>query len=68
MRGMKGDDTAEELMNGFRAYYNFIRPHMSLDGKTPAEASGIDLKLGENKWLSLIKRSVNNKLSIRSLT
>lgn len=57
MRGMKGDMTAEELMNGFRTYYNFIRPHMSLDGKTPAEASGLDLKLEENKWLSLIEKA-----------
>lgn len=30
---MKGDETAEDLMNGFRAYYNFIRPHMSLDAQ-----------------------------------
>ena len=36
MRGMKNDETAEELMNEFRTYYNFIRPHTSLDGKTPA--------------------------------
>lgn len=57
MRGMKSQETAEELMEGFRTYYNFIRPHMSLDGKTPAEASGIDLELGENKWLSLIRKA-----------
>ena len=54
---MKGDDTVEELLNGFRTYYNFIRPHMSLDGQTPAEASGINLKLEENKWLDLIRRA-----------
>lgn len=42
---------------GFRTYYNFIRPHMSLEGRTPAEASGLDLELEENRWLSLIKRS-----------
>lgn len=57
MRDMKSDETAEELMNGLRTYYNFIRPHMSLEGRTPAEASGLDLKLGENKWLSLIKKA-----------
>ena len=57
-RGMKGDDTAKELMESFKTYYNFIRPHMSLNGKTPAEASGLNLELKENKWLSLIKRSV----------
>jgi len=54
MRGMKSDDTAEDLMNGFRTYYNLIRPHQSLDGQTPAEASGLDLNLEENKWLDLI--------------
>ena len=57
MKSMKGDDTAEELMNGFRAYYNFIRPHKGLEGKTPAEASGLDLDLEENKWLTLIQRA-----------
>ena len=57
MRGMKGDETAEELMEGFRTYYNFVRPHMSLDGQTPAEASGLNLDLEENKWLDLIRRA-----------
>ena len=57
MRGMKNDITAEELVNGFRTYYNFVRPHQSLDGKTPAEASGLNLKLGQNKWISLIKKA-----------
>jgi len=60
MRSMKSDDTADELMEGFRTYYNFIRPHQSLEGKTPAEVSGLDLDLGENKWLSLIKRASAN--------
>lgn len=30
---------------------------MSLNGQTPAEASGLDLKLEENIWLSLIKKA-----------
>jgi len=57
MRGMKSDPTAEELMNGLRTYYNFVRPHQALNGKTPAEVSGLDLKLGENRWLGLIERA-----------
>lgn len=61
MRGMKGANTAEELMNGFRTYYNFVRPHMSLDGKTPAEASGLEIELGQNKWLGLIKEASASK-------
>jgi transposase InsO family protein len=44
MRGLKGDMTAEEIMNGFRTYYNFVRPYQSLNGKTPAEASGLNLR------------------------
>ncbi|MCW4002077.1 MAG: transposase, partial [Candidatus Bathyarchaeota archaeon] len=57
MRGMKSDMTAEELMNNLKTYYNFVRLHQSLDGKTPAEASGLNLELGKNKWLGLIKRA-----------
>lgn len=56
MRGLKNPETP--ITDGFQIYYNFIRSHMSLDGKTPAEASGIDLELGENKWLSLLQKSL----------
>lgn len=47
MRGLQNDDTTTAFNNGFKAYYNHIRPHQALDGKTPAQAAGIDLKLGE---------------------
>ncbi len=45
----------------YRIYYNFIRPHMALDGKTPAEKAGIDLGLGEKKWEELIRQSIRAK-------
>jgi len=32
--------------------------NQTLNGFTPAEASGIQLGLGENKWLDLIRKSV----------
>jgi len=57
MRGLKDEPTARTIIDGFRIYYNFIRPHMALDGKTPAEATGIS-RLEQNKWRSLIKKSV----------
>ncbi len=47
MRGLKIEDTP--IISGHMIYYNFIRPHMSLDGKTPAEEAKIDLNLGNNK-------------------
>jgi transposase-like protein len=56
MRGLEDDKTAQTIIDGFRIYYNFIRPHMALNGKTPAESAGIS-KLEKNKWRSLIKKS-----------
>ncbi len=34
--------------------YNYVTPHNSLGGKTPAEAAGLDLPLGQNKLQGLI--------------
>ena len=38
----------------FLAYYNFFRPHLGIEGKTPAEAIGVVLK-GTDKWLTAIR-------------
>jgi len=57
MRGLDEESTAQTMMDGMRIYYNFIRPHMALDGKTPAEQASIDLGVSNNKWLSLVKRA-----------
>jgi len=56
MRGLKDEPTARTIIDGFRIYYNFIRPHMALKGKTPAEACGIVIN-GKNKWLTLIQNA-----------
>ena len=58
MRGMGSLKTAQNILNGFRIYYNFIKKHEKL-GITPAEACGINLQLGQNKWLGLLKLSMN---------
>lgn len=58
MRGIKVDDTPIIPMN--QIYYNFVRPHMGLDGKTPAEVAGVGLE-GYNKWWELLQRSINHK-------
>ena len=60
-RGFNCKNSGEIILEGWMIYYNFVRPHMSLNGKTPAEASGINLDLGENKWEGLIKQSVEVK-------
>ena len=55
MRGLKVDDTP--IVEGHRLFYNFIKPHESLDGKTPSEEAGIMIE-GNNKWLTLIHKAV----------
>jgi putative transposase len=58
MRGIKTMETP--IFDGNRIYYNFIRPHQALDGKTPAELAGIGVS-GENKWEELLRRSANKR-------
>ena len=55
MRGVKKTDS--KIIDGHRLYYNFIKPHESLDGKTPSEKAGITIE-GDNKWLTLIRNAV----------
>jgi transposase InsO family protein len=57
MRGLEDEPTAQTIIDRFRICYNFIRPHMALNGKTPAQQANIDLELESNKWLALIKAS-----------
>jgi len=57
MRGMQNNETAKVLMDGFRNYYNVLRPHMGIDNSTPAEMAGLNLELGRNKIQNLIKQS-----------
>jgi hypothetical protein len=40
----------------YYADLNHIKTHEGLEGKTPAEACGIEL-MGENKWLTLIQNA-----------
>ncbi|MCZ7383382.1 MAG: DDE-type integrase/transposase/recombinase [Candidatus Methanoperedens sp.] len=54
MRGLKEKDTP--ILQGMQIYHNFVRPHEALNGKTPAEACGIEV-VGENKWITLIQNA-----------
>jgi len=54
MRGLEKKDTP--ILKGEQIYHNFIRPHMALKGKTPAEVAGIQVK-GRDKWLTLIQNA-----------
>ncbi len=53
-RGLKKPDSP--AITGIKLYHNFIRPHMGLDGDTPASRAGINIK-GNNKWLTIIQNA-----------
>jgi hypothetical protein len=55
MRDLKMDTTP--IVEGHRLYYNFIKPHEALNGKTPSEEAGITIE-GKDKWLTLIHKAV----------
>ena len=61
MRGLKRNRTV--MLTGYQLYHNYIRPHESLNGKTPAEACGIKVE-GENKWLTLIQNAIQTNVSL----
>jgi transposase-like protein len=52
---------AEAFMNLKDIVYNFVSPHQQLQDMTPAENAGINLKLGRNKLLNLIKRTAKSR-------
>ena len=59
MRGLKRTDTA--VLRGYQLYHNYLRPHMALAGKTPAEKCGIKIE-GENKWHIVIQNAVKQEV------
>lgn len=61
MRNFASFSRAEHFLNLKRIIHNFINPHMQLKGLTPAEKAEIDLKLGRNKLLELIKKQAQKK-------
>ena len=61
MRTLEKSDTP--ILAGMQIYYNYVRPHEALKGRTPSEVAGIKVE-GENKWLTLIQ---NARRQMRSL-
>jgi putative transposase len=68
MRGLKTFESMNDFLKGWVIHYNFFRPHLSLQDKTPAQMAGI--KFPYANWKELIEKqpySVTARIPIRSL-
>ena len=54
MRSLKKSDSP--ILEGYKLFHNYVRPHMALNGLTPAEKAGIQIK-GKDKWLTIIQNA-----------
>ena len=53
--GFRSIHGAKNFLNLKHIVHNFVNPHLQLQGKTPAEAAKVDLNLGRNKLLKIIR-------------
>jgi transposase-like protein len=53
LRGLKNFETANQFLDGYLIYYNYLRPHESLEGKTPAEKANI--KYQSKSWIDITR-------------
>jgi putative transposase len=64
IRAFRDLDTLIQFTDGWLVFYNYFRPHTSLDGKTPAEKAGI--KYGVKNWADLARVPVSKETEIQS--
>jgi putative transposase len=58
MRSLDSSMGAMEFAAGMQTYYNYIRPHMGIDGMTPAQMANIPINLMGNRWETMIGLAV----------
>ncbi len=58
MRSLDSSVGAQEIVAGLQTYYNYIRPHMGINGMTPAQMANIPINLMGNRWETMIGLAV----------
>jgi len=54
MRGLKSFESTKAILEGYAIHYNCVRPHQSLNGKTPAQVARMD---APDNWKTLIEQA-----------
>ncbi|MBI2868891.1 MAG: DDE-type integrase/transposase/recombinase [Chloroflexi bacterium] len=55
LRGLKSIETADKFLGGFLVWYNYLRPHESLNGRTPGEVAKVDYSC--KTWADVVRFS-----------
>jgi putative transposase len=61
MRGLKSFQSTKAILEGYTIHYNYVRPHQSLNGKTPAQASRME---APSNWKSLIEEATRHEAKL----
>jgi transposase-like protein len=61
MRGLKAFESTKLLLEGYAVHYNCVRPHQSLNGKTPAQAVRMEVP---NNWKGLIEQATKHEATL----
>ncbi len=62
MRGLKNLESAIEFIDGWLVHYNYLRPHTSLNDKTPAEAAGVDFPY--KNWADITRHKPSKPITL----
>lgn len=63
MRALKNKRTLQRFTDGWLVYYNFLRPHMGIEDKTPAEEAGI--KFPFHNWKDVVEQPYSETSRIK---
>jgi len=64
MKAFRNIDTLIQFTDGFQVYYNYLKPHHSLRGKTPAEVAKVDYDV--KNWIDICHLPVSKQTTARS--
>lgn len=64
MRAFRDIETLHQFMDGYLVFFNYFKPNEALNGKTPAEAAGVDYQV--KNWKDLSQMPVSKEAEIQS--